>query len=132
MAVPAADLTAVPDATRYVAPQSGIFRHAPAPTLGDRFEALADAWRRENSHVSSPTRATAAPSYRAIVALGPAVVPVLIRAIQAKPYENWHSALCELTKTNPVPRSQAGNIAAIAQAWKQWWEDHRHTFPALF
>src|SRR5579862_5416608 len=89
-----------------------------------KFQKLADAWRDETRYVSSTTRITSSPSYRAIVDLGPPVVPILIQALQANPYEKWHAALHELTHANPLGPRDTGKPKAVAAAWTRWWEEH--------
>src|SRR5947209_11570031 len=50
--------------------------------IADAFNALAQQWREETRFQSSVTAITAHPAYRAVVALGDEVVPVLLRELR--------------------------------------------------
>ena len=77
------------------------------------------AWKRERGPHSSAARLTDHPAYRAIVALGPAVVPLILRELAREP-DHWSRALHELTGANPVPDSARGRLDAMADAWLAW------------
>src|SRR5262245_40449758 len=51
-------------------------------TLAEQFVSLAKQWRADTALLSSTTAMTAHPSYRAIMSLGPAVVPLLLRDLE--------------------------------------------------
>ena len=75
----------------------------PAPVLSDdelrrRFDQLADDWERAVAYLSDSTLREAHPAYRAIVALGPPVVPLLLADLE-RTHRHWFAALAELTGT---------------------------------
>jgi hypothetical protein len=51
--------------------------------------------------------------------MGPAAVPLLLRAIVDHP-DHWYMALREITGVDPVPREDWGKIDRIGQAWLKW------------
>jgi hypothetical protein len=92
----------------------------PQPTdLEQRFAELAERWQRAVAHQSSSSVRYGHPDYQAIIALGPAVVPLLLRDL-ATNRRHWFAALTAITGIDPVPPPDAGNIAAMASAWLRW------------
>ncbi len=89
------------------------------PTLAEQFESLAQQWKAETALLSSTTAMTGHPAYRAIIALGPGVVPLLLRDLEREP-AHWFEALQAITGADPVPSEQWGNIPAMAMAWLAW------------
>jgi len=84
-----------------------------------QFKILADEWRQSIRFRSSLTEITDNPIYRAITQLGADVVPLLLRELQQRP-EPWFAALREITRQDPVPAPQRGDMKAMAQAWLRW------------
>src|SRR5688572_16795139 len=84
-----------------------------------RFRRLAEAWDKETAHLSSMSAASRHPAYQEIVRLGPSVVPLLLRDMEAN-HTHWFTALRELTGANPVPETVAGNIPGMVRAWLDW------------
>jgi hypothetical protein len=106
----------------------------PAPVLpvsGDelrrRFEQLADEWERAVAYLSDSTLREAHPAYRAIIALGPAVVPLLLADLE-RTQRHWFGALTELTGANPVAPQDAGRIRRMAEAWARWGREHGYSW----
>lgn len=87
--------------------------------LEARFRDLADRWERETSHVSSITKRVMHPCYQSILAMGPNVVPILIRDMQEN-RRDWFWALHHLTQANPVSSKDAGNLNRMIAAWVAW------------
>jgi hypothetical protein len=87
--------------------------------VAERFATLAAQWRTETAFLSSTTAMVAHPAYQAIIALGPPVVPWLLRDLQREP-AHWFEALQTITGEDPVPRDHWGNIAAMAADWLTW------------
>jgi hypothetical protein len=88
-------------------------------TIEERFRRLEATWMAEVGHHSSTTKLVNHPAFREIVGMGPAVVPFLLRDLEEKP-RLWVWALPEITKTDPVPASDRGNIAKMSEAWLHW------------
>lgn len=92
---------------------------APLPALARRFHALASEWRSATRFLSSPSATAAHPAYRAVVALGPDAVPLILAELADAP-EPWFAALRELTGTDPVPPADRGHPAESAACWLAW------------
>ena len=92
---------------------------APADPVELVFEALANKWRDETSHISSTTKLIMHPSYQSIIGMGPAVIPLLLRRLQKGP-EHWFWALAAITRHNPVKLEDAGNVNKMTGAWLEW------------
>jgi len=87
--------------------------------LEQRFAELAATWKRERSPYSSSARLAEHPAYQRIIALGPAVVPLLLRELEHAP-DHWFRALHALTGVDPVPAASQGRLHDMAQAWLAW------------
>lgn len=85
--------------------------------LAKRFDELNEVWSAAVRFHSGP--GDRHPAYRAIVQLGPAVVPLLLADL-AESGRPWYSALRELTGDNPVPDSDRGKIQAVTDRWLAW------------
>src|SRR5947209_7076908 len=95
--------------------------------LRRRFEELADEWQEAVAYLSDSTLREAHPAYRAIVALGAPVVPLLLADLE-RTHRHWFAALSELTGANPVPQGEAGRIRRMAEAWVRWGREHGYAW----
>ena len=95
----------------------------PRETLEERFLRLAAVWHRETAYLSSMTEASSHPAYQEIIHLGPEVVPLLLRDLQAH-HSHWFAALRAITGAEPIPPSVAGDIPKMAEAWLCWAKDN--------
>lgn len=78
----------------------------PRETLEGRFRRLATIWHRETAYLSSMTEASSHPAYQEIIRLGPEVVPLLLRDLEAH-HNHWFAALRAITGAEPIPPSAA-------------------------
>ena len=79
-------------------------------------ELLTAIWEAETAVQSSFTTITFHPAFQEIVAMGEAVVPLLLRAIEEGPsFFVW--ALSLITGAHPVPKADAGNLIKMGEAW---------------
>lgn len=91
-------------------------------TLAVQFHSLASRWKVETALLSSTTAMVSHPAYQAIIALGPGVVPLLLRELEHEP-AHWFEALQAITGEDPVPPADWGKIPAMAAAWLAWGRD---------
>ncbi|MBX9584532.1 MAG: hypothetical protein K2X87_29880 [Gemmataceae bacterium] len=91
----------------------------PSVALASRFHTLAGEWRAATRFLAGPSAATEHPAYRAVVALGPDVVPLILAELAVAP-EPWFAALRELTGADPVPPADRGRPRAAAEHWLAW------------
>jgi hypothetical protein len=94
-------------------------KHVPAETVAQSFRRLAGEWHRAVAHHSSSTIRNSHPAYRAIIALGPEVVPLLLRDMEDN-HTHWFVALRDITGAHPIPSSAAGNIPLTVEHWLRW------------
>ena len=87
--------------------------------LDRTFGRLRRRWLAATRFTSSGTELAAHPSYRAVVALGAPVVPLLLAEMRDRPH-HWHAALRELTGADPVAPCDRGRTRAVAAAWVRW------------
>ncbi|MBI3822408.1 MAG: hypothetical protein HY289_06980 [Planctomycetes bacterium] len=84
-----------------------------------RFRDLVSQWKAARGHSSSINSWTKLPAYRAIVDLGPVVIPLLLRELEKEP-DHWFWALKELTGENPVTPEARGNVVEMTKCWIEW------------
>jgi hypothetical protein len=89
------------------------------PDLERRFRELADEWQADVAHLSSTTARVQHPAYREIIALGPPVVPLLLRELERRP-NHWFAALRSLTGADPVAPADRGHLGLMAESWIKW------------
>jgi hypothetical protein len=91
----------------------------PNETLEERFRRLEAVWIAATGVLSDDTEIVDHPAFREIVAMGEAVVPLMLRDLEQRP-RLWVWALPEMTRENPVPSADRGNIARMSEAWLRW------------
>jgi len=87
--------------------------------VAGQFEQLAEQWKAATAFLSSTTAMVNHPAYRAIIALGPLVVPLLLRDLERESV-HWFEALQAITGDDPVPREHWGKIADMRADWLAW------------
>jgi hypothetical protein len=80
---------------------------------------LADRWTRETAALSSITEKATHPAYQQIIGIGPRAVPFLLRRLR-EDGGHWFWALESITRQDPVPAENRGNMQAMAKAWLDW------------
>ena len=90
-----------------------------ASAVASQFQTLAAQWKAGTALVSSTKAMVAHPAYQAIIALGPPVVPLLLRDLEREPV-HWFEALKAITGEDPVPPEAWGKVPAMAAAWLAW------------
>lgn len=93
----------------------------PEESLEERFWRLADRWKADPAVFLSSfiTKITQHPDYQAIIAMGPDVVPLILRELVIKP-GHWFVALHTITGENPVPDDCRGNLRKMTECWLAW------------
>ena len=84
-----------------------------------RFAALVDDWKAGRGVSSSSREMARHPAYQAIIALGPSVVPLILRELEREP-DHWFIALRSLTGADPVPSEHRGEVERMAADWVAW------------
>lgn len=92
---------------------------ASGETVAERFSRLTIVWHEAVDHLSSTSARINHPAYQEIIAMGPAVVPLLLRDLQDN-LTHWFWALQKITGEDPVAAEDAGNISKMADAWLRW------------
>jgi hypothetical protein len=81
------------------------------------FKGLAKNWREETSGYSLTSEKYGHSSYKAILKLGPEVVPFILQELQVRP-GRWLAALNELSDYNPTKPGDSFDEARTA--WLDW------------
>ena len=92
--------------------------------LETAFRRLVTEWREATQFDAAPSAAAIHPAYRAMVALGPDILPLLFAALRSEPCPAWFAALRELTGADPVPEPERGRTAAMTGRWMAWGHAH--------
>lgn len=91
-----------------------------APSRTERFEKLVAEWKRErNSFSSDPAELCGTPAYKAIIAMGPSVVPLILDELRTSP-DHWFVALDALTGASPITEEHAGHFDKMVADWLAW------------
>lgn len=93
----------------------------PAPSLEDKFNRLANAWKSVAAGpASSISRIVTHPAYLEIISLGEKMIPFILRDLQKEP-NHWFVALKILARQfSPVKPQDAGNMKKMTEAWLEW------------
>lgn len=97
----------------------------PAPLLFNvehLFQSLAEQWDAETAYLSSVHEMVLNPAYQRIIGLGPLVLPSLLRDLQ-QTSRFWFWALASITRENPVPDEELGDIKRMTERWIHWGQD---------
>jgi len=98
---------------------------APLPeTMAEKFQRLANAWTAAVAHLSSSSKRENHPLYKEIIALGPAVVPLLLSDLATTTGRHWFTALSAITGADPVGEEDAGKILKMREAWLNWGKEN--------
>jgi hypothetical protein len=86
------------------------------------FVHLRQEWQKERGATSSITTMAMCPSYQSIIAIGPAVIPLILRQMESEGDEPdmWFWALRVLTKADPISDDDRGDIVKMTQTWLDW------------
>lgn len=87
--------------------------------LERRFRDLEARWTADTEFLSSYREIVGHSAFQAIVALGPDVVPFMLRDLQQRP-RLWVWALSRITGENPIPDELAGNVREMSRIWLEW------------
>lgn len=90
-------------------------------SLQSQLEELRERGYEATGMLSNPDARAAHPTHQAVVALGPAVVPLLLRDVERR-HNHWFMALTAITKENPIRPEHAGFIPKMVEDWSAWGE----------
>jgi hypothetical protein len=88
-----------------------------APSLRDKFQALATEWRRGTRLLSASDEKILHPAYQSIIAMGSNAVPLVLHELQLR-RGHWFWALRFMAGVDPVP--EGANIDQARDAWLEW------------
>jgi hypothetical protein len=84
-----------------------------------RFDRLAEKWKKETGHLSRVTKRCMHPAYQQIIGMGAGVVPLVLDDLK-KSRDDWFWALSAITGENPITETDAGNVPKMTEAWLRW------------
>ena len=93
----------------------------------EKFQALAETWRREVQFLSSVTEMVLHSAYQRIIGMGAAVVPHLLRELERRP-DHWFWALTAITGADPVKLEDRGKLRKMTDAWLRWGKEQGLTW----
>ena len=98
-------------------PGNGSSANAVTPELAAEFADCADAW--EDAFFLSMREMLADPDYLRIIEMGPAVTPLILQRLQARP-NWWFPALATLTGVDPTHGKTRGKLLETTEIWLNW------------
>ena len=84
-----------------------------------RFDRLAEKWKKETGHLSKVTKRCAHPAYQEVIGMGAGAIPFILDDLK-KSRDDWFWALSAITGENPIAEADAGNIPRMTETWLQW------------
>lgn len=88
-------------------------------TIEEQFREEAEKWTRDTAFLSSTPKMVLHDSYQRIMAMGPEVLPFLLKDLQEN-RRSWFWALRHVTRANPVAPQDQGNLDKMIAAWVAW------------
>lgn len=85
----------------------------------ERFRYLVETWKAETGHISNISKKCVHPAYQEIIGMGEGVIPFVLRDLKTT-RADWFWALTAITGQNPIPESDEGKVAKMAEAWLLW------------
>jgi hypothetical protein len=91
-------------------------------TLGitERFQELAEIWKRETRYLSFMEQRAMHPAYQGIIGMGWVAIPLILRELQTQP-EHWLWALKAITGEDLVGPNPSMETAT--EAWLKWGQE---------
>ena len=99
--------------------RQAIDRDEPEDVLRRQFESLRDEWKAQSEFLSSTTDMALLWPYQSIIGMGTNVVPLILEEL-SRENDHWFWALKAITKADPVPMKDRGNVRAMTAAWLRW------------
>jgi hypothetical protein len=90
-----------------------------ASGLSQRFQVLADQWRRETGHLSLMSDIVLNTAYQQIIGMGKPAIALILQDLKQQP-DHWFWALRSITGENPVQVDDRGRLPQMAEAWLVW------------
>jgi hypothetical protein len=90
-----------------------------ASGLSQRFQVLADQWRRETGHLSLMSDIVLNTAYQQIIGMGRPAIALILQDLSQQP-DHWFWALRSITGENPVQMDDRGRLPQMAEAWLVW------------
>jgi GAF domain-containing protein len=88
--------------------------------IEEKFNALAEEWKRDTQFLSSVTQMSIHPAYQKIIGLGSEAIPFLLRELEKDDPDHWFWALSAITGENPILPEQRGRLDQMSAAWIAW------------
>lgn len=90
-----------------------------APTAQQKFESLAERWKKETLYCSSVLEMAMHPAYQQIIGMGRTAIPFMLKDLKEQP-RHWFWALRAISGEDPVPPNARGDVLRMTQAWLVW------------
>jgi hypothetical protein len=87
--------------------------------IEDRFQHLAEQWKKQARGLSDPAEMAMLRSYQSIIGMGTEALPLILDELRRAPAQ-WFWALEAITGENPVPPQAKDNLPEMARAWLEW------------
>lgn len=98
-------------------PPVGVYLPEEDTALEQKFQRLAEQWRRETRYVSSIIKRSMHPAYQKIIGMGLAALPFILRDLE-QTRDHWLWALYVITEEDPAP--EEATFDEVVEAWLDW------------
>lgn len=90
-----------------------------AQSLQERFNVLAERWRKETGGMSSIGQMVRNPAYQEIIRMGQDAVSLILVEMEQH-HGHWFMALAAITGEQAILAEHAGYVKAMREDWLAW------------
>jgi hypothetical protein len=87
------------------------------------FNSLATKWQNDTKFLSDINEISLHPDHQRIIGMGDKIIPLILNRLAEKP-SYWFWALKAITREDPVPPSDRGDIIEMTNHWLDWGHEH--------
>ena len=88
-----------------------------------KFQSLANQWRKETRHLSLMSDIVLNTAYQQIIGMGALAIPLILKELKEQP-DHWFWALRSIVGESPIPSADRGRLHKMTEAWLAWGRKH--------
>lgn len=88
-----------------------------------KFQSLANQWRKETRHLSLISDIVLNTAYQQIIGMGASAIPLILQELKEQP-DHWFWALRSIVGESPIPAADRGRLSKMTEAWLAWGKEH--------
>ena len=92
-----------------------------------KFQSLANQWRKETRHLSLMSDIVLNTAYQQIIGMGALAIPLILQELKEQP-DHWFWALRSIVGESPIPSADRGRLPKMTEAWLAWGQEHGYQY----